>query len=93
METLNDAIGYRVVCASAEVFAAQELEELGPKSGFKLSSPVCGDGGRHTKTCDPSRGQCAGHCFSSHISHGKCLWPPSKTINTGQQVGLPFGWR
>ena len=83
METLDDSIGHRVVGHSTEMFTAQELEELGPKSGFKLSSPVGGDGGRYPKSCDPSRDQCTGHSFGRNISHWECLWPPSETVDAG----------
>ena len=88
MKMLDDPVANWVIGSSVEMVTAQQLEKLGPKSGFKLSSSICSDGGQYPKSCDPPRGQCAGHCFSSNISLGECLWPPSKTIDAGQQVGL-----
>ena len=44
MKTLDDPVANWVIGSSAEMFTAQQLEKLGPKSGFELSSSICSDG-------------------------------------------------
>ena len=68
------------------VVNSEKTSQLFPKSGFKLTSPVCGDHRWGTKPGNPSTHKGFGHSLGRDVHEGNGLWSAGEPMNAGGHV-------
>ena len=83
MELFNQTIGAGVVGSGSGTGDSKEFHHVFPKIGLKQSSSVRSEGGWDAKTCDTSKQEWLGDCFSAGVGERDDFWPTSEPVHAG----------
>ena len=94
MKTFDSPITLRVIRRSSLPLCTEEGEEVLPRPRLKLSSLVCDNGVRSTKTRDPAGEKVVCHILSCNVGHRRGLRPLGTSVHARKQVLLaPGRWK
>jgi hypothetical protein len=93
VEAFHHSVGLRVLGSSLDVLDVEQAAQGGPQGGGELGPAVRCYDCRYSESAHPSLKQCICAVYCCSGGDGYRLRPTGGSVNDGEQIGKPFGWR